>query len=38
MGILVQKQENIYILVINDYVLRDKIENFVVEIEDGEKY
>ena len=37
-GILVQKQENVYTLVTNDHVLRDKTENFVVETEDGEKH
>ena len=37
-GILVQKQDNVYTLVTNDHVLRDKTENFVVETEDGEQY
>ena len=37
-GILVQKQENIYTLVTNGHVLKDKAEKFIIETEDGESY
>jgi len=37
-GILVQKQENVYTLVTNGHVLKDKMEKFVVETEEGQQY
>lgn len=37
-GILVQKQENIYTLVTNGHVLKDKAEKFIIETEDGQPY
>ncbi|NEQ75012.1 MAG: trypsin-like peptidase domain-containing protein [Okeania sp. SIO2C9] len=37
-GILVQKQQNIYTLVTNGHVLKDKAEKFIVETEDGQQY
>ena len=37
-GILVQKQQNIYTLVTNGHVLKDKAEKFIVETGDGQQY
>ncbi len=37
-GILVQKQGDIYTLVTNGHVLKDKTEKFIVETEDGQQY
>ncbi|NEQ40588.1 MAG: trypsin-like peptidase domain-containing protein [Okeania sp. SIO3I5] len=37
-GILVQKQDNIYTLVTNGHVLKDKAEKFIIETGDGESY
>ncbi|MGB3514414.1 MAG: serine protease [Microcoleaceae cyanobacterium] len=37
-GILVQKQGNIYTLVTNGHVLKDKTEKFIVETEDDQQY